>query len=241
MMTGLLSPGAADGVFRMRDFDQIVAIAAGRRGGMGALEDELASTRSLSAEAIAMMPDDRILSAMTRHVFRAGFSWKVIDDKWHAFEAAFDRFDPARCAAMSEERFDALLKDKSIIRNGAKIRSVLANAQLVVDLAAGHGSAARFFADWPDSDYVGLLDLLRKRGNRLGGEAAMRFLRSIGKPAFIPTRDVVAALIREGVLDREPSGKRDFAVMQAAFNRWSMGSGRDLTALSRVLAMSIGQ
>jgi hypothetical protein len=103
-----------------------------------------------------------------------------------------------------------------------------------------HGSAARFFAEWPDADYVGLLDLLKKRGSYLGGETAMRFLRSIGKPAFVVTPDVVAGLIREGVLDRAPGGKRDLVAMQHAFNQWSIQSGRNLTELSRILAMSIG-
>ncbi len=224
----------------MRKFDDVVALAASRRGGITALEDELKTTRSLPVTAIAATPDDRILSAMTRRVFQAGFSWKVIDAKWDGFEAAFKGFDPNHCAFMSEAEFDALLKDTRIIRNGAKIRSVITNGRLIVDLAGAHGSAARFFAEWPDADYIGLLDLLKKRGSRLGGEAAMRFLRSIGKPAFISTRDVIAALIREGVLDREPGGKRDFVTMQDAFNRWSAETGRDLTDISRILAMSIG-
>jgi hypothetical protein len=80
---------------------------------------------------------------------------------------------------------------------------------------------------------------LKKRASHLGGDAAGRFLRAIGKPAFITSPDMVAALIREGVLDRPPSGKRDLAVIQATFNQWSSDSGRDLTAISRVLAMSI--
>ena len=193
----------------------------------------------LGRQDIAAIQDDRILAAMTRHIFQAGFSWKVIDAKWNGFEAAFDGFDPARCASMSEERFDTLLKDPSIIRNAAKIRSVVANARFVLDLARTHGSAARFFAEWPDTDYVGLLDLLKKRGDRLGGKSAMRFLRSIGKPAFITTPDVVAALIREGVLTAPPSGKRDLAVIQDTINQWSRESGRDLTAISRILTMSV--
>ncbi len=92
----------------------------------------------------------------------------------------------------------------------------------------------------PDSDYVGLLAVLKARGSHLGGDSGMRFLRSIGKPAFIPRPDVVAALIREGVLDRAPGGKRDFAAIQQAFNQWSEQSGRNLTEISRILAMAIG-
>jgi 3-methyladenine DNA glycosylase Tag len=223
----------------MRAFTDIVVLAAARHGGPDALETELAKTRSLSAAAIAATPDHRILSAMARHIFQAGFSWKVIAAKWDGFETAFDQFDPARCAAMSEAKFDALLKDASIIRNAAKIRSVILNAQFVQQLAADHGSAASFLAHWPDADYIGLIALLKKRGSRLGGEAAMRFLRSIGKPAFIPTPDVVAALIREELLTRAPAGARDLAVIQDACNRWSAESGRDLTEISRILAMSV--
>ena len=113
-------------------------------------------------------------------------------------------------------------------------------ANSLFDLATEHGSAARFFADWPDADYVGLLHVLKKRANRLGGEPAMRFLRSIGKPAFITTPDVAAALVREQVLTEKPGGKRDLAIIQEAFNRWSAESGRDLTAISRILAISVG-
>ena len=86
--------------------------------------------------------------------------------------------------------------------------------------------------------------IARKTTDRTGPHfalngSAMRFLRAIGKPAFITSPDMVAALIREEVLTKAPSGKRDFAAIQAAFNQWSGESGRDLTAISRVLAMSV--
>ena len=96
----------------MRSFDEIVAIAAKRKGGLPALEKILAETASLQPKEIAAKADDRILAEMTRRIFCAGFSWKVVDDKWAAFEAAFERFDPRACAFMTEERFDALMKDQ---------------------------------------------------------------------------------------------------------------------------------
>jgi 3-methyladenine DNA glycosylase Tag len=223
----------------MRHFDEIFAMAAERKGGAAALEKMLAQTASRPPAEIAAIRGDRLLAEMTRRIFYAGFSSKVIDAKWDAFESAFDGFDPHTCAFMTEERFDSLMQDRGIVRNGAKIRAVQINAQFVLDLKSEHGSAARFFAEWPDSEYVGLLDVLKKRGSHLGGDAAARFLRAIGKPAFVTSPDMVAALIREGVLDRPPGGKRDLAVIQAAFNQWSSESGRELTAISRVLAMSI--
>ncbi|OLP54386.1 3-methyladenine DNA glycosylase [Rhizobium rhizosphaerae] len=223
----------------MRDFGEIVVLAADRKGGILALDDALATTPALVSSAIAAIPDDRILAEMTRRIFNAGFSSKVIEAKWPAFEAAFMDFDVNACAFLSDDHFDALMQDRGIVRNGAKIRAVQINAQLVLDLASLHGSAARYFADWPDNDYVGLLNLLKERGSYLSGDAGMRFLRTIGKPAFITTKDVVAALVREGVIARAPTGKRDYAAIQEAFNRWSEQSGRNLTEISRILAMSL--
>jgi len=223
----------------MGSFAKVIALAADNKGGMAALDTLLADSKSRTPAEIAAIPDDRLLSEMSRRIFQAGFSWKVVDDKWPAFEDLFSAFDPRVCANLPEDRFDALLKDTRIIRNAAKIRSIVANAGLIADLAAQHGSAARFIADWPDSDYIGLLDLFEKRASRLSGQAAMRFLRSIGKPAFITTNAVVAALIREGVLTKPPGGKRDMKTIQDTFNAWSLATGRDLTEISRILAMSV--
>jgi 3-methyladenine DNA glycosylase Tag len=225
----------------MRDFDDIFADAAARHGGPEALDAALASTLPLPAEKLAAIPDDRILSQMTRHIFQSGFSWAVIDKKWPGFESAFARFDIAINAAMSDERFDELLKDAGIIRNGAKIRSVALNAQLLQRVAAEHGSAAKVFADWPDDDFAGLLDYLKKHGDRLGGHTGARVMRAIGKPAYILTDSVVAALVKEGVVANPPTSKRDLQAVQKAFNTWSAESGRDLTSISRTLAMSTGE
>jgi 3-methyladenine DNA glycosylase Tag len=221
-------------------YQDIYELAAARKGGPEALEALIAPHRPKPRDELAAIPDDRWLSMMTRFVFIAGFQWRVIEARWPGFEAAFWGFDPHRCAMISDEDMDALLKDTRIIRNGAKIASVPVNARFLLDLAREHGSAGRFFAGWPDEDFSGLLEALKTRASRLGGESAMRFLRWMGKPSFITSRDVTAALIREGVLAKPPGGKRDLQKIQAAFNGWAEESGRDLTSISRTLALSVG-
>ena len=224
----------------MRKFEEIYALAADRKGGSDRLEALVAEHRSRTPAELAAVPDDRWLAQMTKCVFQAGFNWKVIDNKWPGFEAAFHAFDPALNAAMSEEEFDAHLKDTRIIRNAQKVMSVRANAQFVVDLAREHGSAAKVFADWPDDDFVGLLELMKKRAARLSGETAARFFRFMGRPSFITSRDVTAALIEAGVVSKAPTSRKDLQAVQDAFNAWSAETGRGLTELSRVLAMSAG-
>jgi len=221
----------------MRKFAEIYRIAADRQGGADALEARL--TRPLSPAELALVPGDRWLSCMAKCLFQAGFNWSVIEARWPGFETAFDGFDVARVAFYHDDDMDRLLADKGIVRNAAKVSAVIANARFLQDLAKEHGSAARVFADWPDADYIGLLQLLARRGSRLGAVTGQRVLRSMGRDGFILSPDVTARLIAEDVVAKAPSAQRDMRAVQDAFNTWSEQSGCGLTAISQVLAFSI--
>lgn len=193
-----------------------------------------------SPDELAAMPDDRWLAMMTRCVFQAGFVWKVIEAKWPGFEAAFDGFDPSRVSFYSDDDVARLASDERIVRNGQKILATVHNAGFVADIAKEHGSFGRFMADWSPSDQAGLLDLLKTRGSRLSGMTAQYFLRFSGWDAWIMSKDVVAALIREGVIEKAPTSKRAVKQVQDAFRDWTEESGRTQSEVSRTLAFSIG-
>ncbi|MEM8796145.1 MAG: DNA-3-methyladenine glycosylase I [Pseudomonadota bacterium] len=221
----------------MRPFDEIYAIAADRKGGIEALEASLQKPKTVGV--LCKIGDDRYLAEATKCIFQAGFNWKVVERMWPGFEAAFDSFDLGRCAMLSDEDCDRLVNDARIVRYGSKIRSVQENAQFFLDLAAKHGSAAKAIGSWPSTDYVGLLDLLKKRGSRLGGTTSQYFLRGMGKDSFILSKDVTARLIADGVVEKPPTSKKAMQDVQAAFNEWMTQSGRGLSEISRILAMSI--
>jgi 3-methyladenine DNA glycosylase Tag len=224
----------------MRTFKQIEAMAAGHHGGAKGLAEKLKTDWGGKASDLKRS-DDRFLSGITHAVFSSGFAWKVIEAKWPGFEEAFDGFNPKRVASYSDEKFDELLKDRRIVRNGAKIRSTIANARFVLDIAEEHGSFGAFLRNWPTTDQAGLMEVFKKRASRLGGNTAPYFLRFNGWDAYILSRDVTTALIREGVVDKTPTSKRDMAAVQAAFNAWTKQSGRPQREVSRILAMSVGQ
>lgn len=220
----------------MRTFDEIYRIAADRHGGRAALEAQL--QRPKSAAELAAIPDDRWLATLTKCIFQAGFNWKVIETKWDGFEAAFDGFDPHRCAFMDDDRFDALLADRRIVRNAAKIATIRDNAAFLLELR-DDGGAGKVLGGWPSADFVGLLDLLKTRGARLGGATGQYAMRFSGRDSFILSRDVTARLIAEGVIDKPAGSKTSMRAVQGAFNTWMDQSGRSLTEISRVLAMSL--
>ncbi len=220
----------------MHHFDEIYQLAADRHGGRDGLESKLSMPTPVNE--LAALPDDRWLSVITKCVFQAGFNWKVIEAKWDGFETAFDGFDVGRCAFMDDEKFDALLQDTKIVRNGTKIAAVRDNAAFLLELR-DEGGAGQVLGGWPSTDYVGLLAMLGKRGSRLGGATAQYAMRFAGRDSFILSRDVTARLVAEGVIDKPATSKKAMAAVQEAFNTWMEQSGRSLTEISRVLAMSL--
>ena len=220
----------------MRQFDEIFDISAERKGGADALEKML--SKPLSPEELARIPEDRWLSQMTKCIFQSGFNWKVVEAKWDGFEDAFHGFDPARNAMMSGEELDALIGNKAIIRNGAKIETVRNNAAFILSLRE-QGGVGKVLGEWPATDYIGVLDMLKARGSRLGAATGQYALRFMGRDGFILSRDVTARLIAESVIDKPATSKTAMKSVQSAFNTWMEQSGRSLTEISRVLAMSV--
>ena len=221
-------------------FKTILARAEKRKGGPKALENLLPAKPS--AKALEKLGDDRILAEMTRRVFSAGFAWSVIEQKWPGFEKAFLGFKPAKLTFQPDDFWHDLLSDTAIVRNGAKINSVRDNAAFVQEIAREHGSFGKFLARWPSSDEIGLLNLLNKRGSRLGGNTGMMFLRFIGWDGFVTSQDVVACLRDAGLdISAEVKSKGDLAKVQAQFNAWAEETGLPYVHLSRICAMSIGE
>lgn len=220
----------------MQSFDTIYKRACKRHGGETEVATQL--SRPKSKGALKKIPDDRWLAGMTRAVFQAGFSWKVIDAKWPGFEEAFEGFVPPRVAFYADEDLERLVSDKRIVRNGAKIKATITNARLVAELAQEHGSAGAFFANSKPESYIDLLEVLKKRGSFLSGGAGQYFLRFSGVDSWIMSSSVVAALKQAGVVDKAPTSKKALRATQDAFNIWREESGRSLTEISRVLALS---
>lgn len=223
----------------MRDFKKVEELAAGHKGGPKQLEQLLGEVHP-GQESLDGMSDDRLLALFSKHVFSTGLNWKVIENKWPGFEEVFLGFDPNRLAMLPDEAYEAMLADTRIVRHGAKIMSTRDNAIWFVKLAKEHGSAVKFFARWPASDQIGLMEIMKKDGSRLGGNIGTYSLRHAGKDGFILTRDVCTALVREGVVDKVTGSKKCLTAVQDAFNTWHEQTGRTYTELSRILAMSVG-
>ena len=224
----------------MPKFQSIQDRAEKRKGGpkpLAKLLPDVASKRKLQAT-----PDDRYLSMMTRCINQAGFSWKVIENKWPEFEEAFFGFKLEKLGLLSPEQWEAYASDRRVVRNWQKIKALQENVFFVQEVSREHGSFGKFIAKWPGSDQIGLMAYLKKNGSRLGGKSALWFLRRMGRDCFILSKDVVTVLNSIGLdIAANPTSQRDLKKVQAQFNQWQEETGLPLSHLSRICACSVGE
>ncbi len=118
---------------------------------------------------------------LTKAIFRSGFSWRVIRDKWPNFQQAFDHFEVSRVAAYDERDVDRLLADAGIVRNGRKIEATIQNARLIQNLVAQHGSFHAYLRSLDGLDYAVRRKALSKQFHHLGPTGVFVFLFTVAE------------------------------------------------------------
>ena len=189
---------------------------------------------------VAMYTDDRILAAFTKQIFKSGFVWRVVENKWPDFEETFFNFNIEKMLMMPEEMLERKAADPKIIRNYNKVKTIKANAQMIFEQQSKEQTFAQFIHNWPTSDIIGLWAHLKKNGQRLGGNTGPYALRLLGKDTFILSSDVEAYLRAQKIIDGGLQSKKSLIAIQAYFNELHDESGYTLTQLSRLIAFSVG-
>ncbi|MEI6893709.1 MAG: DNA-3-methyladenine glycosylase I [Colwellia sp.] len=224
-------------------FKALFARTAQRKGGKKALEFLLGTNEfeeHIMEHNTALYSDDRVLAAFTKQIFKSGFVWRVVENKWPDFEEVFFNFNIEKVLMMPAEMLERKAADPKIIRNFNKVKTIKANAQMIFEQQSNDKSFAQFIHDWPSEDIIGLWAYLKKQGQRLGGNTGPYALRLLGKDTFILSSDVEAYLRAQQIIDGGLQSKKSLTAIQAHFNKLHVDSGYSLTQLSRLIAFSCG-
>jgi DNA-3-methyladenine glycosylase I len=92
---------------------------------------------------------------------QAGLSWRTILLRREGYRKAFAEFDVAKVARFTERRIQALMLDPGIIRNQAKIRSSVTNAQAFLKVQNEFGSFDAFIWTFAPRRKTPALKMLR--------------------------------------------------------------------------------
>lgn len=122
---------------------------------------------------------DDYLEHLSKGVFQAGISWRVVDAKWGTIKQAFHRFKVERVARMTDREIDALAKDERVIRSRPKIAAVVHNARTILDLERA-GGFKRHLASF--GDYETVATDLKRRFKFVGDSGVYHFLYVVRQP-----------------------------------------------------------
>ncbi|MGK0267419.1 MAG: 3-methyladenine DNA glycosylase Tag [Paraglaciecola sp.] len=225
----------------MQDLEKFSAIyqrACERKGGPQVLAASL--DKPLSNTLLSKIGDDRFLAEFSKKVFQSGFVWRVVRNKWPDFERVFFDFNIQKILLIPDEMLEQKATDPSIIRNYTKVRTIRDNAIMIDSVAREQGSFAKFVADWPSEDIIGLWAYLKKHGARLGGNTGPYSLRTMGKDTFLLTNDIVGYFTKRNIISGSHQSKRSLTAIQDSFNELQQQSGRSLQELSMIISKSVG-
>ena len=125
--------------------------------------------------------DSGYLEALTKAVFRSGFSWRVVREKWGNFRDSFDGFDLDKVGAYGMEDVERLFGDSGIVRNKRKILATIDNAQTMLSLIEEHGSFFGYLRSLDNLDYYERVKALTGRFSWLGRTGAFVFLHCVNE------------------------------------------------------------
>lgn len=126
--------------------------------------------------------DAGYLEELTKAIFRAGFSWRVISDKWPHFCEAFHGFDVATVAHYGPTDLERLQTDKGLVRNRRKLEATVENAQRMLELIDDHGSIHTYLRSMDGMLYVERMQALTSQFRHLGRTGAFIFLHCVNEP-----------------------------------------------------------
>ena len=119
------------------------------------------------------------LEVMSKSVFQAGMSWKVVENKWPDTREAFHDFDIQTVADFHEKDIDDLTNDKRVIRNFRKLNSIVYNAQKILELDEVHGSFKKYLRSHGSFDAT--LKAIKKDFKFMGPTGIFVFLYVVGE------------------------------------------------------------
>jgi 3-methyladenine DNA glycosylase Tag len=119
------------------------------------------------------------LEVMSKAIFQAGISWKVVENKWPGTREVFHDFDALAVAAMPEAEIAGAAQDSRIIRNRKKVEAIVDNARRIVELDEEYKGFRNYLRS--HGDFEATVKDLRKNFRFLGEMGCFYFLYVVGE------------------------------------------------------------
>ena len=120
---------------------------------------------------------------LSKAVFNAGFSYQVVNRKWEGTKEIFHEFDPKIVSNWNIDDISYALESPKIIRNSKKVKAIVSNAKVFLEILEVHGSFDNYLKSFREKSYEEKQKILSKQFKWLGPTGAHFFLWSVGEEA----------------------------------------------------------
>ena len=128
--------------------------------------------------------DHYLFEMLVLECFQAGLSWITILKKRENFRKAFDDFDVMKICQYDEQKINELLNDKGIVRNRLKIKAMIQNAVVFIQLQKDFGSFSNYIWSFTEGKVIynenDELVTLSPLSDKISGDLKKRGMKFIG-------------------------------------------------------------
>lgn len=127
-------------------------------------------------------PNDNYLYEMLiLESFQAGLSWECVLNKREAFRKAYDNFDINKVCNYDDNKIEALIQNKDIIRNKLKIKASINNSKIFKQIVMEYGTFYNYLLTFTKGNiYYNSADTRSKLSDDISKDLIKRGMKFVG-------------------------------------------------------------
>lgn len=127
-------------------------------------------------------PNDNYLYEMLiLESFQAGLSWECVLNKREAFRKAYDNFDINKVCNYDDNKIEALIQNKDIIRNKLKIKASINNSKIFKQIVMEYGTFYNYLLTFTKGNiYYNSTDTKSKLSDDISKDLIKRGMKYVG-------------------------------------------------------------
>lgn len=124
--------------------------------------------------------DNELFGRLVMEINQAGLSWNTVLQKYEGLKLAYSQFNLQKVSMYKEQEISELMGNKNIIRHELKIRSIVYNAQQILEIQKEFGTFKNWIMLQNQISIENWVKLFKKNFKFVGKEIVKEFLSSNG-------------------------------------------------------------
>ncbi len=124
--------------------------------------------------------DNELFGRLIMEINQAGLSWDIVLQKYDGIKKAYAQFEVQKVAQFESNKIASMMKNPQIIRHELKIRSIVYNAQQILQIQKEFGTFKKWILMNKQNSLDNWVKVFKKNFKFVGKEIVKEFLTSNG-------------------------------------------------------------